>query len=199
MRTKQTGRKAEASELPSKKKMTKREVRDLVLMDDIKYTICEILDGIDSGCSFATYGSYSEAPLPDLHLRGYGPLPLPLTKRDVDTICKERTEGDNGTGSMQLQTTEEMAKTDCTDVAAQVMKPVHGLSGPQSQWETKSGNILMRNPAWNGFVQKIAGKAARDLGTKKDAGAVDAKLVKARFWKAGARIPPHKEWVIQTP
>ena len=71
-------------------------------MDDIKHTICEVLDGIDSGCSFATSGVYPEAPLPDLSLKGYGPLPLPLAKRDVDTICKERTAGDNGTGSMQL-------------------------------------------------------------------------------------------------
>lgn len=102
VRIKQTGRKAEGSELPSKKKMTKREVRNMVLMDDIKYTICEILNGIDSGCSFATFGSYSEAPLPDLVLKGYGPLPLPLAKRDMDAICKEQTGGDDGTGSMRL-------------------------------------------------------------------------------------------------
>ena len=95
VRTKQTARKADVSELPSKKKMTKRE-------NDIKYTICEILNGIDSGCSFATFGSYSEAPLPALFLRGHGALPLPLAKRDINTICKERTEGDNGAGSMQL-------------------------------------------------------------------------------------------------
>ena len=92
-----------------------------------------------------------------------------------------------------------MAKTDRTDFTSHVMKPVDRLSGPHSQWETKSDNIFVRNPAWNVFVRKIAGKAARDLGTKPKAGAVDAKLVKARFWRAGARMPPHKEWVIQTP
>lgn len=79
------------------------------------------------------------------------------------------------------------------------MKIVIRGFGPQIQWETKNDNILVRNPAWNGFVQMIAVKAARDLGAKPDAGAVEAKLVKAWLWTAEAHIPPHKEWVMQTP
>ena len=73
--------------------------RESLILDKIKHTVCELLDGIDSGCSFATFGVYSEAPLPDLSLQGYGAIPLPLTKRDIDAICKEV---DNGTGSMDL-------------------------------------------------------------------------------------------------
>lgn len=68
-----------------------------------------------------------------------------------------------------------------------------------NQWEMKSDSISMHNPAWNKFVQKIAVKAARDLGTKSDAGAVAAKLAKAHLWAADARMPPHKAWVIQIP
>ena len=93
MRTKQTARKAEMPEVAPKNVIT----RETLIVDDIKHTICEFLDGIDSGCSFATFGVFPEAPLPDLSLQGYGPIPLPLAQRDVDAICKERTEGDDGT------------------------------------------------------------------------------------------------------
>ena len=93
MRTKQTGRKAERSELPAKNVMS----CETLIVDEIKHNICDFLDGIESGCSFATFGVYSEAPLPDLFLQGYGPIPLPLTYRDICNICRGRTEGDDGT------------------------------------------------------------------------------------------------------
>ena len=66
MRNKQTGRKAEVSKPPSKNVIT----RKTLIVDDIKHTVCEFLDGIKSGCSFATFGAFSEAPLPDLFLEG---------------------------------------------------------------------------------------------------------------------------------
>ena len=92
MRTKQTGRKAEMSEFRSRSIFT----REMLIADEIKSTLCELLDGIESGCSFATFGIFPEAPLPGLSLQGYGPIPLPLAERDVDAICKEQTEGDDG-------------------------------------------------------------------------------------------------------
>ena len=73
-----------------------------------------------------------------------------------------------------------------------MVKSVHGGSTLHKQWEMKSDNLRLRNPAWNGFIQKLAVKAARDLGTKSDAGAV-ARLVKARLWAAEAYMPPHKK------
>ena len=91
MRTKQTGRKAERSELPAKNVIR----RETLIVDDIKHNICEFLDGIESGCSFATFGVFPEAPLPDLFLQGYGPIPLPLAERDIGNICKGRTEADD--------------------------------------------------------------------------------------------------------
>ena len=63
---------------------------------DIKTALCNLLDDFKSGGSFATSGVCSEAPLPDLSLQGFGPIPLPLAERDADAICKERTEGDKG-------------------------------------------------------------------------------------------------------
>ena len=92
MRTKQTERKADTSKIPSKNRIA----RETWIVDDVKLTIGELLDGIESGCSFATFGVFYEAPLPDLFLQGYGPIPLPLAERDVDAICRERTEGDDG-------------------------------------------------------------------------------------------------------
>ncbi|KAL9067182.1 MAG: hypothetical protein Q9161_007078 [Pseudevernia consocians] len=42
------------------------------------------------------------APLSDLFLQVYGPIPLPLAPRDAKAICKERTEGDGGEGLMNI-------------------------------------------------------------------------------------------------
>ena len=63
---------------------------------DIKTALCNLLNRFESGGSFATGGLYSEAPLPDLFLEGYGSIPLPLVERDVEGICQERMEGENG-------------------------------------------------------------------------------------------------------
>ena len=191
MRTKQTDRKAKASELPPKNVIT----RDTLIVDDIKHTICELLDGIKSGCSFATYGAFSEAPLPDLFLRGYGPIPLPMALRDTGNIIKEIEESRDGTGSMQLWTAESIAKDDRAGLCPQMVKCVDRGSVLDGQWEMNGGNLLMRNPSWDEFVRKIAVRAARDLGTKSDDGMVEVELVKARIWTPEASMPPYKKCV----
>ena len=84
----------------------------------------------------------------------------------------------------------EVAKDDRAGIGPLLAICVQGAS--DSQWETKKDNLRMRNPAWNGFIQKMAVQAARDLGIKPDAGAVEAKLVKARLWAADACMPAHK-------
>lgn len=93
-----------------------------------------------------------------------------------------------------------MAKIHRAEFIPQVMKSVDRGSGKcvHNQWEMKSDSVSMHNPAWNEFVQEIAVKAARDLGTQSDAGEVAAKLAKAYLWAADARMPPHKAWVIHT-
>lgn len=80
-----------AAEVPAENVITP----DAWIVDDVKGKICEFLDGIESGCSFATSGVFAQAPLPDLHLDGYGPIPLPLAHRDVNNICREGREGDD--------------------------------------------------------------------------------------------------------
>ncbi len=68
----------------------------------MKTALCDLLDGIESGGSCATSGVFSQAPLPDLSLKGYGPIPLPLAQRDADAICKEQAGSDEGKGCMEL-------------------------------------------------------------------------------------------------
>ena len=87
-----------------------------------------------------------------------------------------------------------MAKYDRAGNVTQFVKSNHGGSTLHRQWEMKSDNLLLRSPAWNDFVQRIAVKAAHDLGTKSDDGAVEAKLVKARIWASEASMPPHEKW-----
>ena len=96
-------------------------------------------------------------------------------------------------------TAYEIANDYQAGIIPQVVKSVDGGSALIGQWEMKNGNIQMRNPAWYPFVQKIAVRAAEYLGINSDAGAVGAKLVKARLLTAGASMPPHKEWVVRTP
>ena len=84
---------------------------------------------------------------------------------------------------------------------AWVEKCVDRLSGESgnylyNQWEMRSGDFGIRNPAWNNFVQKIAGRAAKDLGVKADAsGPVRAEMSTVRLWKVGACLQPCKECV----
>ena len=63
-----------------------------------KSDLCELLNDIESGCggSFVSYGACKQAPLPDLDLQGFGPIPLPLAKRDADSLTKSRTGVDRG-------------------------------------------------------------------------------------------------------
>lgn len=69
---------------------------------DIRIALGNLLGDFESGGSFATSGVYSEAPLPDLSLQGYGGIPLPLAQRDAEAICKERTEGELGKDSVGM-------------------------------------------------------------------------------------------------
>lgn len=59
----------------------------------------------------------------------------------------------------------------------------------------RTGNFDIRNPAWNNFVQRIAVKAAKDLGIMSDGGPVKAEIDRARLWTVGASLPPYKKCV----
>ena len=87
-----------------------------------------------------------------------------------------------------------MAEHKHAGITPQVVKSVHRETGKYlyNQWEMKSDSVSMHNPAWNGFVQKMAVKAARDLGIEPDAGAVKAKLARAHLWAAKARMSSHQ-------
>lgn len=92
-------------------------------------------------------------------------------------------------------TSRKMANDDAAGSAPLAVKSVHGGSALLGQWEMTYNNVRMCNPAWDGFIQKIAVRAARDLGVESDAGAVEAKLVRARLWTVGACMPSHQMWV----
>ncbi len=85
-------------------------MRDNEKARGIKDALCNLLDGIEGGGSFATSGAFAGAPLPDLSLKGYGPIPLPLAQRDTDAICKEHAGGDEGKGCIELQVAASNAK-----------------------------------------------------------------------------------------
>ena len=65
---------------------------------NIKEDLCELLNDIESGGggSFVSYGAFNQAPLPDLCLEGFGPIPLPLARRDADSLTRPRTAVDKG-------------------------------------------------------------------------------------------------------
>ena len=67
-----------------------------------KNVLCQLLDDIESGGggSFVSHGAFNEAPLPDLCLQGFGPIPLPLAKRDADALTQHRIGNDKGRRSL---------------------------------------------------------------------------------------------------
>ena len=64
--------------------------------------LCKLLDDIESGGggSFVSCGAFNQAPLLGLDLQGFGSIPLPLAKRDADTLTKDRTGVDKGRRSL---------------------------------------------------------------------------------------------------
>ena len=55
-----------------------------------------------------------------------------------------------------------------------------------NQWEVGADKLAIRNPAWNGFVQRIAVKAVGDLGIELEGGVVEAIMDRAWIWAVGA-------------
>ena len=97
MRTKQDLRKQEMRNAKlTKPPLQTPKMHNTKTAPDIKTALCNLLNRFEGGGSFATGGLYSEAPLPDLFLEGYGSIPLPLAERDVEGICRERREGEDG-------------------------------------------------------------------------------------------------------
>lgn len=64
-----------------------------------------------------------------------------------------------------------------------------------NQWEMGLDSLDVRNPTWNKYVQKIAIKAAGELGITHDARVVKADMDRAHLWAVGACLPPYKEYV----
>ena len=82
---------------------------------------------------------------------------------------------------------------DLAESAPRVEKAVDRKSGKylHNQWEMKKDNLMIRNPAWNEFVQRITVKAAEDLGIKTDVGTVKADMDRAHLSAVGGSIQPY--------
>ena len=76
--------------------LKKAKEHDAETAQSYKDSLDGLLWRMEGGGSFAASGAYSKAPLPDLFLQGFGPVPLPLAQRDAEAICKERTAEDTG-------------------------------------------------------------------------------------------------------
>ncbi|KAM0799822.1 hypothetical protein BDR22DRAFT_933360 [Usnea florida] len=149
--------------------------RNILDIEYIENDLCKLLDGVERWGSFVSSGTYNEAPLPDLCLKDFGPIPLPLAKRDADALTRECTEGDE-------------------DNAPRIEEYSIPSSGFQkylpNQWEVEPQSFDIRNPAWSKFVEMVAIKVSKDMGLKPDAEPLEARMTSVRLWASGACLPP---------
>lgn len=185
--------------MPTKNARENAPFKDLNA-SDTKMVLHNALENIKSGGSFATSGVYSEAPVPDLSLEGFGPIPLPLAERDAEAICKEQIEGDKGKRPLETWFAKLVAEIYPAENVSWAEKSVNRDPGKNSekflhnQWEMKTDKLDVRNPAWNKFVQGVATKAAEDMGVRSYMGAIRADMNEARLWAVGACMAPYKEY-----
>ena len=155
----------------------------------INNNICELLHGIGSGGFFVSSGVYNEAPLPDLCLTSFGPIPLPLAKRDADALTREckRSLTVRELGNIRLR--NYMA-----DNAPRIEGYPNHFSGFRqylpNQREVKPQSSDIRNPAWSKFVEMVAIKVSKDMGLEPGPGSLKASMTSVHLWASGDYLPP---------
>ena len=164
----------------------------------INNNICELLDGIGSGGFFVSSGVYNEAPLPDLCLEDFGPIPLPLGEDDAEALTRQCTKDDEGRRSLTVRDLGNLwLRKSMTDNAPRIEEYPNHSSGFQEylpkQWVANPQSFDIRNPAWSKFVEMVAIKVSKDIGIKPDPGSLEASMTSVHLWASGDYLPPSIE------
>ncbi|KAF2669631.1 hypothetical protein BT63DRAFT_372812 [Microthyrium microscopicum] len=138
---------------------------------DIKSSLLESFDAIQSSGSFASSAPLAPFVDPGLVVGGIGAIPLPLNKDDADNLIAQCHQAPFGKGEQTI-----------------VDKAV------RNTWELSPENFALQSPQWNSFISKTVTSALNDLGVMEhEFGSISYALHKLLLYEEGAMFKPHKD------
>lgn len=120
--------------------------------------------------TFALYENYSDAPNPGISLKHGGTIGLPLSDRDAEALVAASHQAPFGMGQQTIVDTTV-----------------------RQTWELSAADFELKNPAWQGFLDKLICKVATGLGVNTTGQGVSAQLYKMLLYDEGAMFKPHQE------
>lgn len=140
--------------------------------NELKSLVFEGIEAVQSAGSFATFGCLQEFVLPGISVGGTGPIALPLSTQDKQSLIRVSRQAPFGKGNQTL-IDETVRKTR----------------------EIDGSNVSFSNKLWDGWLDRVVTKAAKELGVAAGPDNVRAELYKMLLYEKGAMFKPHKEYV----
>ena len=141
-------------------------------LTELKSLILDRISDVHSTGSFATFKCLESFVLPGISVDNAGAIRLPLSSGDAQTIIRVSCRAPFGKGNQTL-IDESVRKT----------------------WEIDGSKVSFSNKAWQGWLDGVVRKAAKDLGVAGGPNSVQAELYKMLLYEKGAMFKPHKEYV----
>lgn len=135
--------------------------------EDMKAELKDLLDEFTSNGSFAAFHTYQSYVNPGLDIEGFGPVGLPLTPTDAESIARFCKQSPFGKGDKTLVDTSV-----------------------RRSWELDTTQFQCRNPAWKSYLAELEKKAKDDLGVAWGGRADGYKLL---LYEEGAFFKAHKD------
>ena len=121
---------------------------------------------------FATTGTVTQFPLPNIVVDSVGEVRLPLNGPDAASLVNVARQAPFGIdGQTVVDTTY------------------------RKTWEISGDAVHFHNPYWQEFLDGIVAKAADALGMPRGRGTVRAELYKMLIYSAGGMFKEHQEYV----
>jgi hypothetical protein len=136
----------------------------------LKSLVLDRIHSVESAGSFATFGSCENFVLPGVCVDDVGPIRVPLSAQDAQSLIQVSREAPFGIGNKTL-VDEAVRKT----------------------WEIDGDKVFFKNKAWQCWLKDIVKMVATDLGVAGGTNSVKAELYKMLLYEKGAMFMPHKE------
>ncbi|RMZ86419.1 hypothetical protein DV736_g6352, partial [Chaetothyriales sp. CBS 134916] len=141
--------------------------------ENLKSNLFREISNVKSTGSFTTFGLIEDFVNPGISVEGQSPVRLPLSEVDAESLIRGSHRAPFGKGT-ETHIDESVRKT----------------------WEINASRIQFLNKRWKACVDRIATKAAGELGVAgggAGANRIDAELHKMLIYEEGAMFKAHKD------
>ncbi|KAK4506729.1 hypothetical protein PRZ48_000462 [Zasmidium cellare] len=137
---------------------------------DLKDDLFEHISQIQSAGTFATFREIDNFVLPGISIDPVGPIRLPLSQEDAQTLVGISRQAPFGNG-FETVVDESVRRT----------------------WEIDGTAVKFLNPKWQSCLDEIVESVAEDLGIVGGSKNVRAELYKMLLYEKGAMFKPHQD------